>query len=418
MTDQHKQILLSNFENLQQMNLNKVAEQLHSCGLLDDIDKQNLLSDTRQASQRMEMLLSEILPRKGPKAFEDFARELEKVHPKIARKLLEAAGMTVIYTIQTTTMQSRQRKDNSVSVQISHKLCLLRTIHSIPLYNDIIGTLVLFSFLRLYQELDLPAGKETKMEGSAEGPTSNCIRGWVSIKGRSATVQALLAAVNRAERKDCTYILEKSLGCQLDYTDAGVKEVTGKIASLNPSEKKKVEFFGDLDETQASEIVSRLRAQEPDTLELLQQQLTQDIGINKMVSTAELVRQSKEYRIRKFLDSLSSEVRRVTAITIFREVLSTYEGLTGPLLPPKKYIRDVGYSVRRNLTRELCGDDSWKILAEKLGMDNSSIKFLQGRKENPADEVLRFWEVKAGSTVGALYNILVELGYPLIADIL
>lgn len=48
-----------------------------------------------------------------------------------------------------------------------------------------------------------------------------------------------------------------------------------------------------------------------------------------MVSTAELVRQSKEYRIRKFLDSLSSEVRRVTAITIFREVLSTYEGLTG-----------------------------------------------------------------------------------------
>ena len=94
MTDQHKQILLSNFENLQQMNLNKVAEQLHSCGLLDDIDKQNLLSDTRQASWRIDMLLSEILPRKGPKAFEDFARELEKVHPKIARKLLEAAGMT------------------------------------------------------------------------------------------------------------------------------------------------------------------------------------------------------------------------------------------------------------------------------------------------------------------------------------
>ena len=48
-----------------------------------------------------------------------------------------------------------------------------------------------------------------------------------------------------------------------------------------------------------------------------------------MVSTAELVRQSKEYRIRKFLDSLSSEVPRVTAITIFREVLATYEGLTG-----------------------------------------------------------------------------------------
>ena len=94
MTDQHKQILLSNSENLQQMNLNKVAEQLHSCGLLDDIDKQNLLSNTRQPSWRIDMLLSEILPRKGPKAFEDFARELEKDHPKLAQKLLEDAGMT------------------------------------------------------------------------------------------------------------------------------------------------------------------------------------------------------------------------------------------------------------------------------------------------------------------------------------
>ena len=94
MTDQQKKILLNNFENLQQMNLDKLAEQLHSCGLLDDIDWQNLLSDTRQSSQKIDKLLSEILPRKGPKAFEDFARELEKVEPNIAQKLLEDAGMT------------------------------------------------------------------------------------------------------------------------------------------------------------------------------------------------------------------------------------------------------------------------------------------------------------------------------------
>ena len=64
------------------------------------------------------------------------------------------------------------------------------------------------------------------------------------------------------------------------------------------------------------------------------------------------------------------------------------------------------------------GDDSWKVLAQKLGMDNTSIRFLDGRTDNPADEVLRFWEVKSGSTVGALYDILVELGYPYIADVL
>ena len=90
-----------------------------------------------------------------------------------------------------------------------------------------------------------------------------------------------------------------------------------------------MEFFGDLDETQASEIVSRLKTEEPYTLEYLRKQLTEDPGIGEMVSSVELVRQSKKYRIRKFLDSLPSEVHRDTVITIFRDVLSTYKGVTG-----------------------------------------------------------------------------------------
>lgn len=63
-------------------------------------------------------------------------------------------------------------------------------------------------------------------------------------------------------------------------------------------------------------------------------------------------------------------------------------------------------------------DGSWKVLADKLGMSNTAISYLDGRTDNPADEVLRFWEVKSGSTVGALYNILLELGYPYIADLI
>ena len=100
----------------------------------------------------------------------------------------------------------------------------------------------------------------------------------------------------------------------------------GSFVCLDAIEEKKVEFFGDLDETQASEIVSRLKTKEPYTLEYLRKQLTQDLGIVEMV---ELVRRSKKYRIRKFLDSLPSEVPRDTVITIFRDVLSTYKGVTG-----------------------------------------------------------------------------------------
>ena len=64
-------------------------------------------------------------------------------------------------------------------------------------------------------------------------------------------------------------------------------------------------------------------------------------------------------------------------------------------------------------------DDSWKALAAKLGMDNTSIQYLDNRRiENPADEVLRYWEVKAFSTVGQLYDFLVEIECPFIADLL
>lgn len=63
-------------------------------------------------------------------------------------------------------------------------------------------------------------------------------------------------------------------------------------------------------------------------------------------------------------------------------------------------------------------DDHWKVLAERLGMESTAIQYLDSRSNNPADEVLRYWEVKAHSTVGALYDILVEIGCPLIADLL
>lgn len=71
------------------------------------------------------------------------------------------------------------------------------------------------------------------MEGRDGGPTLNCIKGWISLKGRDATAQALLMAANRAERKDCTLHLEKSLGCQLDFVDSPVDDVTRKVESLS-----------------------------------------------------------------------------------------------------------------------------------------------------------------------------------------
>lgn len=87
--------------------------------------------------------------------------------------------------------------------------------------------------IRFYKELGLPDGREAAMERGEGSPTLNVIKGWISREGRNATVQTLIRAVNRSERKDCSYFLEKSLGCQLDCVDSPMENVTNKMSSLS-----------------------------------------------------------------------------------------------------------------------------------------------------------------------------------------
>lgn len=61
--------------------------------------------------------------------------------------------------------------------------------------------------------------------------------------------------------------------------------------------------------------------------------------------------------------------------------------------------------------------DNWKKLACHLGLTNHEIQYFDSHRfRNPADEVLKQWETKRNTTVGDLYNILVELDMPVIAD--
>ncbi|XP_078384574.1 uncharacterized protein LOC144667044 isoform X2 [Oculina patagonica] len=425
MTSQHKEILRKNVENLHRMSLDKMVTQLS--GLLDEQDKQNLLNFAKPVPERVDMLLTEVLPRRGPTAFDLFVQGLEKVHPSMAEKLLQDAGLKVTerQVHGWTSGQSDGQLGSSYSegspikfpVQDSSSYSfntpvqdileerpeLLKEFRHQMDEDDIWGN----GWKRFYKELGLPAGKESAMEGRDGGPTFHVIKGWISLQGRNATVQALLGAVNRSERKDCTYYLEKSLGCQLDCVDSPIDNLTKGMGSLSHRE---VKFFGDLNDSEASLISSKL-GQNAKAL------LRKELG-NSNIPTKDLILQSKNYPIRRYTDLVPSSDRE-TAIKALREALPTFKGVTGPMLSPITFIREVGYTFRRNLTRNLCADDHWKFLAERLGMDNNSIKYLDSKRvENPADEVLRYWEVKANSTVGALYDILVDIGCPFIADLL
>lgn len=100
MTSQHKKILRRNADKLHHVNLDKLVKQLPLSGLLDEEDKQNLLNHAKPAYDRMQMLLTDILPRRGPTAFHALLKGLEKVDPSMAHMLQQDAGMTgtIIYS--------------------------------------------------------------------------------------------------------------------------------------------------------------------------------------------------------------------------------------------------------------------------------------------------------------------------------
>lgn len=91
MTKEHKDILRRNVDSLGRINLDKLVA--HLSAILDEEDKQNLLNPKKPANQRVEMLLTEVLPRRGPTAFQSFVQALEKVDPSMAQRLQQKAGL-------------------------------------------------------------------------------------------------------------------------------------------------------------------------------------------------------------------------------------------------------------------------------------------------------------------------------------
>lgn len=64
------------------------------------------------------------------------------------------------------------------------------------------------------------------------------------------------------------------------------------------------------------------------------------------------------------------------------------------------------------------GGDEWKVVAEALGLSPREIRFLAKRVLNPFDAVLAFTCKQRLLTVGELYDLLSECGFPMIADVL
>ncbi|PFX12864.1 putative serine/threonine-protein kinase pats1 [Stylophora pistillata] len=90
-------------------------------------------------------------------------------------------------------------------------------------------------------------------------------------------------------------------------------------------------------------------------------------------------------------------------------------GTTGPLLEECCNVLEIPIRLKTDLAVRLCGGDEWKIVAEKLGFQDSHIRCLDNRFKNPFAVILENCSMMC---VGQLYNVLVDCGFPLIADLL
>lgn len=108
---------------------------------------------------------------------------------------------------------------------------------------------------------------------------------------------------------------------------------------------------------------------------------------------------------------------RLDVVKRLREIVPA--GTTGPLLPDICDVANIPNIQRFNLTIALSGGDEWKLLAERLGLSPTEIRFLDNRFRNPCDAVLAYARDKDFiRSVGELYDKLVKCNFPVWADLL
>lgn len=80
------------------------------------------------------------------------------------------------------------------------------------------------------------------------------------------------------------------------------------------------------------------------------------------------------------------------------------------------------YGHRTPLVRGICvfltGGDEWKVVAEAFGLTPEEIRFLDKRTLNPSEATLDYISRRCRLTVGELYDLLLECGFPVVADLL
>ncbi|KAL9965598.1 hypothetical protein ACROYT_G029420 [Oculina patagonica] len=160
------------------------------------------------------------------------------------------------------------------------------------------------------------------------------------------------------------------------------------------------------------EVLEALLSQTCDAKEVVRQ-----LGKTMLLDQASLQELAPETKT--LIRSLARQAKNSNRPDVFEHLREiTPAGTTGPRLPENRDVRYIPFHAMRELTIDLSGGDEWKEIAEALGLSQPEIRFLDNRTLNPLDAALAFIAKQRHITVGELYDLLNEKGFPVIADLL
>jgi len=117
----------------------------------------------------------------------------------------------------------------------------------------------------------------------------------------------------------------------------------------------------------------------------------------------------------RWIRCLAIEAKRSDRLDVVKHLREiTPAGTTGPLLNENLHVRKIPFHQRTDLAVHLCGGEEWKLIADRLGFNHAYIRCFDYRFRNPFETVLSC----SSLTVGELYDVLVECGFPVLADFL
>ncbi|KAM4696021.1 uncharacterized protein WCC33_014745 [Rhinophrynus dorsalis] len=124
-------------------------------------------------------------------------------------------------------------------------------------------------------------------------------------------------------------------------------------------------------------------------------------------------RQTMAYKqLRKLSEKLKS-LNRTDVVDAMHQQRNLVQWL-GPVVPEERPIKDMSFSKWIQFTTALSvtkpkGND-WRWLADKLGIPRHHVDLWQQRSPNPAEKVLKTWEVKVSEAItGRLFDLMIEM---------